>query len=73
MPLMDKLKVVKSGDLAFGSKMTQANKKKTCLFGIVMVKNVMGALVDYGVTNTPLFIVKYLIKVFDLYKLQFED
>ena len=47
---MDKSKVVKSSDLAFGSKMPQANKRKTCLFEIATVKSVVGALVVYGVT-----------------------
>ena len=42
--------MVKNSDLAFGIKMTHANKRKTGLFGIVMVKNVVRALVDYGVT-----------------------
>ena len=30
--------------------MTQANKRKTRVFGIDMVKSVVGAVVDYGVT-----------------------
>ena len=47
---MDKSKVVKSDDLAIGNEMTHANKGKTCLFGIVMVKSVVGALVNYDVT-----------------------
>ena len=30
--------------------MTQANKRKTRVFGNYMVKSVVGAVVDYGVT-----------------------